>query len=115
VHVLTVGIKMKTTSQIVAGGGWRGTRLDGVRVKACIALLMTMILVVVSVSSIGTVLVYAFIPAVGSLILSIILFIREVPIEIESLKGRVGTDPRKLYGRSGYRETTKNEDNANKP
>jgi hypothetical protein len=107
---------MKTpTSQIVASGGWRGTRLDRVKVKACVALIMAMILVVVSVSSIGTILVYAFIPAVGSLIVSIILFIREVPIEIESLTGRVGTDPSKLYGRSGCRDTTKNEDNANKP
>jgi hypothetical protein len=106
---------MKTTSHIVAGGGWRGTRLDRVRVKACIALIMAMILGVVSVSSIGTILVYAFIPAVGSLIVAIILFIREVPIEIESLTGRVGTDPRKLYGRSGCYETKKNDDNANKP
>lgn len=107
---------MKTpTSQIVAGGGWRGTRIDRIKVKACVALIMAMILVVLSLSSIGTIFVYAFIPAVGSLVVSIILFIREVPIEIESLTGRVETDPRKLYGRSGCRETKKIGDNANKP
>jgi sensor histidine kinase YesM len=105
---------MKTTSHIVAGGGWQGTRLDRVKVKACIALITAMILVIVAVSSIGTILVYAFIPAVVSFIISIILFIRELPTEIESLTGRVGTDPSKLYGRSGCRETTRNEDNANK-
>jgi hypothetical protein len=110
-----VGRKMKTSSQIVAGGGWRGTRLDRVKVKACIALVMAMILGVVSVSSIGTILFYAFIPAVVSLTVATILFVREVPIEFESLTGRVGTDPRKLYSRSGCRETKRNEENANKP
>jgi len=105
---------MKTTSQIVAGGGWRGTRLHRVKVKACIALITTMILVIVSVSSIGSVLFYAFIPAVVSLIVSMILFIREQPTEVESLTGRVGTDPSKLYGRSSVRDTTKNKDNANR-
>ncbi len=105
---------MKTTSQIVAGGGWRGTRLYRVKVKACIALIITMIFVIVSVSSIGTVLFYAFIPAAISLFVSLILFIREQDIEVESLTGRVGTDPRKLYGRAYVRDTTKNEDNANK-
>ena len=103
---------MKTTSHIVAGGGWRGTRLNRVKVKACIALMIAIILLIVSVSSIGTVLVYGFIPAVISFIVSLVLFIREQPIEVESLTGRVGTDPRKLYGRANVRGSTKNEDNA---
>ena len=105
---------MKTTSHIVAGGGWRGIRLDRVKVKACIALIIAIVSLIVSVSSIGTVLFYAFIPAVISLIVSVVLFIREQPIEVESLTGRVGTDPRKLYGRANVRDTTKNEDIANK-
>jgi hypothetical protein len=87
-----------TTSHIVAGGGWRGTRLDRVKVKACIALTLAIILLIVSVASIGTVLFYASIPAVISLIVSVVLFIRERPVEVESLTGRAGTDPRKLYG-----------------
>lgn len=111
---LIVGIKMKTKSHIVSGGGWRGTRLDRVKIKACFSLMIAIIFLLVSVSSIGTVLFYAFIPAVISLIVSMILFIREQPIEVESLTGRVGTDPRKLYGRANVRDTTKNEDNANR-
>ena len=88
-------------SQIVAGGGWRRTRLDRVKVKACIALLVAMILGGVSIVSMGSVLFFACIPAVVSLIVSVVLFIRERSIEIESLTGRVGTDPKKLYSRSG--------------
>jgi len=88
-------------SQIVAGGGWKGTRLDRIRVKACITLIVAIILVGVSISSMGSILIYACIPAVVSLIASVVLFIREQPVEIESLSGRVGADPRKLYGRLG--------------
>ncbi|HSP42194.1 MAG TPA: hypothetical protein VLO11_04945 [Luteolibacter sp.] len=108
----TVTENMKTTSQIVAESGWRGTRLDRVKVKACIALIATIIFLIVSVSSLGTVLFYAFIPAVVSLIVSVVLFIRERPIEVKSLAGRVGTDPRKLYGWCTGRDTAKNKDNA---
>lgn len=92
---------MKTRSQIVAGGGWRGTRLDRIKVKACIALIVAIVLVGVSISSMGSILLYACIPAVVCLIASVVLFIRERPVEIESLSGRVGADPRKLYGRFG--------------
>lgn len=103
---------MKTASQIVAGGGWRGTRLDRIKIKACIALIIAIVFLIVSVSSIGTFLFYAFIPAVISLIVSVVLFISEQSIEVESLTGRVVTDPRKLYGRANVRHTAKNEDNA---
>lgn len=92
---------MKAKSQIVAGGGWRGTRLDRIKVKAWIALILAMFFGGVSILSIGSVLFYACIPAAVSLTVSVVLFIREQPIEIESLSGRVGSDPRKLYGRFG--------------
>jgi hypothetical protein len=105
---------MKETSQIVAGGGCRGTRCSRVKVKACIALILAIVFLVIALSSIGTVLFYASIPAVISLAVSVVLFIRELPIAIESPTGGVGTDPRKLYGRANARDTAKNEDNANK-
>lgn len=60
----------------------------------------------VSILSIGSVVVYACIPAVVGLTVAVVLFIRERPIEIESLSGRVVADPRKLYGRYGGSEMT---------
>ncbi len=92
---------MKSILQIVAGGGWRGTRVDRIKVKAWSALFMAMIFGGVSTVSIDTVLFYAFVPAVIALITSLVLFVRERPVEIESLSGRVGDDPRNLYGKSG--------------
>lgn len=60
----------------------------------------------------GTLLFYAFVPAVVSLIVSVILFIREQAVEIESFTGRISTDPSKLYGSSGGGEVPKNKGNA---
>ncbi len=91
---------MKSISQIVAGGGWRGTRVDRIKVKAWSALVLAMIFGGVSIVSIGSVLFYAFVPAMITLIASLILFVRERPVEIESPSGRVGDDRRNLYGRN---------------
>ena len=92
---------MKTKYQIVAGGGWKGTRVERIRVKAWIALFFALGLGCLSVLFIGSVLFYACIPAAVSLIVSVVLFIREQPLEFESFSHPVGTDPGKLYGRHG--------------
>jgi len=89
---------VKTISQIVAGGGWRGARRYRIKVKACVTLILAMFLGSLSMFSIESFFFYACIPAVISLISSGMLFIREKSIEIESLSGEVGTDPRNLYG-----------------
>lgn len=103
---------MKTMSRIVAGGGWRGTRRDQIKVKAWVALILAMACGGVSILSIGSVFFYACIPAVVSLTVSVVLFIREQPVTIESFSGRVGADPRKLYGRFGGSDTATMKRNA---
>lgn len=87
--------------QIVSGGGWKDTQVLRVRVKAWIALLLATGLGVVTILSAGSVLVYACIPAVVCLIVSVVLFIRERPVQFETFTHRVGGDPRNLHGCCG--------------
>jgi ATP/ADP translocase len=91
---------MKTMSQIVAGGGWHGNRIHRIKIKAWISLIIAIAFGGLSIASMESILFYACIPSVVMLIISVSLFVRENPIQIESLSGRVRTDPSKLYGRS---------------
>ena len=97
---------MKTISPIIAGGGWKGTRVGRIRVKAWITLFIALGLGCLSILAIGSVGFYACIPAGISLIAAVVLFIREQPLEFESFAGRVGADPRKLYARRGGHDLT---------
>jgi hypothetical protein len=103
---------MKTISQIVSGGGWKGTRVERIRVKAWSTLFIAIGLGCMSILSIGSVWLYASIPAVISLIVSVVLFIREQPKAFESFSGRVGADPGKLYVRRGGNDITRIKGNA---
>jgi hypothetical protein len=91
---------MKTMSQIVASGGWRGNRIHRIKIKAWISLIIAIAFGGLAIASLESILFYACILSVVMLIISVSLFVRENPIQIESLSGRVRTDPTKLYGKS---------------
>jgi hypothetical protein len=93
---------MSTISEIVCGGGWKGTRSERVRVKAWIALLAA--IASGGAAAIATEPVWvicAGITAGLSLLASVVLFIRERPRVVEFPSGRAGHDPRNLYGATG--------------
>jgi hypothetical protein len=92
---------MKITSPIVEGGGWEGTRVDRIKIKASIALIIAIVSAIVSISASESIFNYIWIPGLISFIVSVFLFIREQPTKIESLSGKVDADPRKLYGNFG--------------
>jgi hypothetical protein len=103
---------MKTISQIISGGGWKGTRVERIRVKAWSTLFIAIGLGCMSILSIGSVWFYACIPAVICLLASVVLFIREQPLEFESFSDRVGADPGKLYARRGGNDLKRIKGNA---
>jgi sugar phosphate permease len=92
---------MKNTPQIIEGGGWRGTRAYRIKIEASCALIIANLLAFIAFFYSDTILFHLWIPALISFIVSIILFIREQPTKIELLSGKVGADPRKLYGSYG--------------
>src|SRR5262245_32369323 len=97
---------MKGTSQIVSGGGWKDTNVETIKVKAWFMLFSAIILGAVALDAVDSdaFLVYACAPAVISLFLSVMFFIREKPRAIGFPHRRVGEDLRKLYGASGQRK-----------
>jgi hypothetical protein len=99
-------------SRIVAGGGWKGSRIDRIKVKAWIALIVAILLGSISLLDLESVLFFGWIPALASLVASVILFILEQPVKIESLSGSVGADPRKFYGTQGEGYGTTNRGSA---
>lgn len=92
---------MNNLTQIVSGGGWKGTRVVRVKARAWILFLVAVGLGCVSVSTVGTFWFHAWIPAALCLIVSLVLFIRERPLEFRWFRGRVGQDRGKLYGNFG--------------
>jgi hypothetical protein len=92
---------MNTISQIVSGGGWKSVRVKRLKVKAWITLFIAIGLGCASMLSTDKVSLYASIASGLSLIISVVLFIRERPIEFEDFSDPVGEDPRKLYGSCG--------------
>ncbi len=97
---------MNTTSPIVAGGGWKRTRVERVKVKAWIALFAAIGLGSVAVVGAESAWVYACVPGGLSLLLSVVLFVRERPREFGFPYERAGHDPRNLYGACGSAGTT---------
>ena len=77
---------MNMASPIVCGGGWKGTRLIRLRLKAWLALSGAIVLTDF----------YLLILAAVSFLLSAVLFVFEKPREIRFPYGRVGRDPHKL-------------------
>ncbi|SRR5260221_147804 len=89
---------MESISQIVAGGGWKETRVERVKVKAWIALFGAIGLASLSILASDSIWLYACIPAGVSFLTSLALFVRERPREIQFPWGRVGHDLRNLHG-----------------
>ena len=106
---------MKNTSQIVEGGGWKGTRVYRIKIASSSALIIANVLAFIALIYSDTILFYIWIPALISFIVSIILFIREQPTKIESLSGKVGADPRKLYGKFGSNSVNPEQQNEAEP
>jgi hypothetical protein len=92
---------MGTISRIVAGGGWKGTLVERVKVKAWIALFGAIGLGSISVLAVHSIWFYSCIPAGVSFLTSLVLFVRERPREIEFPWHRAEYDPRNLYGAFG--------------
>jgi len=84
-------------------------------VRAWIAFFIAMGLGCLSALSRDSVGFYAWIPAGLSLIVSVVLFIRERPLEYESFSEPVGEDPKKLYGNCGGIDYLKRTDRAAEP
>jgi hypothetical protein len=103
---------MNAISQIVSGGGWKSTRVERVKIKAWIAFFVAIAFGCLTMLSIGSFWFYAYIPAGLSLIVSVVLFIRERPLEFESFSERAGEDPGKLYGRCGSIDLNRSHRNA---
>lgn len=87
---------MNSFSQIVAGGGWKGTRVEKVKVKAWSTLFGAVLLGTISALGADSIWFYAFVPAGLAFLIAMILFLRERPRAIEFPSGRAGSDPRKL-------------------
>ena len=93
---------MSAISQIVSGGGWKGTRSERVKVKAWAALFTAIALGSISLTASDLVwMMCAAVPAGFSVLTCIVLFIRERPREFHFPWGRAGHDLRKLYGAFG--------------
>jgi hypothetical protein len=92
---------MGAISRIIAGGGWKGTRVGRVKVKAWAALFWAIGLSSISVLAVDSIWFYSCIPAGVSFLASLVLFVRERPREVEFPWNRAGHDPRNLYGAGG--------------
>jgi hypothetical protein len=92
---------MSARSQIVCGGGWKGTRIERVKVKAWISLFAAVGLGCISLVGAESVWFYACIPGGLGLLISVVLFIREGPREFEFPGDPAGGDLRNLYSACG--------------
>jgi hypothetical protein len=92
---------MKISAQIIAGGGWKKTRGQKIKVKFWSFFLFFVLLAGIGFSYIGEFGVVALLPAGVPLMISIVLFFREKPSEVEWPDEHGSHDPRKLYGRGG--------------
>lgn len=92
---------MGANSQIVAGGGWKGTRVERVEVKAWAALVGAIGLGGISQLAVDSIGFYAYIPAGASLLTSLVLFVRERPRGVELPGDPAGHDLWNLYASSG--------------
>ena len=89
---------MKAISQIVANGGWKDAKTEKVKVKAWLALYAAIVLGSISLFGIGSAWVYAYVPAVLSLLMSVLLFVLEKPRYFEWTVHQDEYDLRNLYG-----------------
>ena len=97
-----LGLDMSAISNIVCGGGWKGTRSERVKVKAWILLLAAIALGGISLATNQPVWTFAAgTLAALTLTASAVLFVRERPRVFKFPWGHAGHDLRKLYGASG--------------
>ena len=92
---------MSTASQIVYGGGWKSTHVERLKVKAWIALFLAIGLGSVSILSMDSAWLYLSILAGLSLMVSVVLFFRERPLQFPSFSDVAREDPSTIQGRSG--------------
>jgi hypothetical protein len=93
---------MSNSSQIVCGGGWKGTSLARIKVKAWVALFTAIVLARISVTASSSVwMICAAVLAALTFLAAILFFIREKPRDVQFPHRRTGRDPRKLYAVTG--------------
>lgn len=92
---------MLNSSQIVAGGGWKYTRVERIKVKAWMMLSVAILLCGVAIVGSDSFWFYASVPAGLSLVISLFLFVREKPREVSIPRQLVGGNLRNLYSASG--------------
>ncbi len=102
---------MSVISRIVASGGWKGTQVERVKVRAWVALFLAIGFGSVSVVGADSLWFYAWVPGGLALLASVVLFLREKPREVEWPvpwpPGKAPHDLRKLYGASGSKDKSR--------
>jgi len=99
---------MTATSRIVAGGGWNGSRIERVRVKAWAALFGAISLASVAMQIGDSFQIFACILAALTFLTAVVLFVRERPRELQFPCSHADYDLRKLYGAAGNTGATEN-------
>jgi hypothetical protein len=95
---------MRNSSQIVCGGGWHGTSLARIKLKAWVALFTAIVLARISVTASSSVwMICAAVLAALIFLAAILFFIREKPRDVQFPQRRAGHDPRKFYSVAGAR------------
>src|ERR1043166_1014309 len=103
---------MTAKSQIVAGGGWRGTRSERVKVKAWSTFFGAIGLAVLALLAGDSISPYSWIPAGLSFLTSLFFFVHERPRELWFPSGHARHDLRNLYGASDGARAIEDRDSA---
>ena len=97
-----LGHDMSNISQIVCGGGWKGTRSEKVKIKAWLALFNAIVLAGISVTASSAIwIICAAVLAGLTFLIATMFFTREKPRDLQFPHRRAGHDPRKLYACHG--------------
>jgi lipoprotein signal peptidase len=89
---------MNASVPIIAGGGWKKTRKEKIKVKAWGFFLTFVLFLGIGFSCFDQLGVFVFLPAAIMLLIYTILFFLEKPSTVEMPSEKGGHDLRKLYG-----------------
>jgi hypothetical protein len=92
---------MSSIARIVWGGGWKGTRVRHVKVKAWNALFFALGFAMVAVNGVDSFWSYASVPAGICFVLAVFWFLREKPRPVTFPTGSVRGDDGNLHVRNG--------------
>jgi hypothetical protein len=87
---------MNAFAQIIAGGGWKKIRKERIKVKAWCFFLTFVLLAGIGTSYFDQFGCLVFLLAAVPLLIAVVLFFREMPVEVDWPAERGEDDPRKL-------------------